>query len=106
MTEEDFSGDNVDKLAAGRSKRKKVDEDDLTRRMSMKDMMRQSYEALEVLKAGEKAVEKAAGRSPILKAPEKCSREVARASQQAAEKASREGANKHYKEMVSEMIEI
>jgi hypothetical protein len=29
VTEEDFSGDDVDKLAAGRSKRKKVDEDDL-----------------------------------------------------------------------------
>ena len=30
VTEEDFLGDDVDKLAAGRSKWKKVDEDDFT----------------------------------------------------------------------------
>jgi hypothetical protein len=70
VIEEDFSGDDVDKLAAGRSKRK-VDEDDLARRMSVKDVMLQSREALEILKAREEA----AGRSPKLKAPEKCSRE-------------------------------
>jgi hypothetical protein len=94
VTEDDFSGNDVDKLAAGRSKRKKVDEDDLARRMLVKDVMRQSREALEVLKAREEAAEKGAGRSPKLKAPKKCSREVARASRQAAEKASREGADK------------
>jgi hypothetical protein len=94
VIEEDFSGDNVDKLAAERSKRKKVDEDDLARRMLVKDVMFQSREALEVLKTWEEPVEKGAGRSPKLKAPEKCSREVARASRQVAEKASREGADK------------
>jgi hypothetical protein len=62
--------------------------------MSVKDVMRQSHEALEVLKAQEEAAEKGAGRSPKLKAPEKCSREVARASRQAAEKASREATDK------------
>lgn len=85
VTKEDFSGDDVDKLAVGRSKQKKVDEDDLARRMS-KDVMRQSRKALEMLKAREEATKKGAGRSPKFKVPEMCSQEVARASRQAAEK--------------------
>ena len=94
VTEEDFSGDDIDKFGAGRSKWKKVDEDALCRRQSVRDLMQESHEALEELKAWEEAAEKAATRSPKVKGPKKCSREVARASRQAAEKASHEGADK------------
>ena len=94
VIEEDFSCDDVDNLAIGRSMWKKVDEDDLAQRMSVRDVMRQSHEALEVLKVWEEATEKGAGRSSKFKALEKCFSEVVRASRQVVEKASCEGADK------------
>jgi hypothetical protein len=73
VTDDDFEDKDVDKLAKGRSKRKKVGHVDLAR---AREIVQQREEALQLLKEREEAAKKA-------------SREVVqRASRKAAEKAT------------------
>jgi hypothetical protein len=57
MTEDDFEDKDVDKLAKGRSKQKKVGHVDLAR---AREIVKQSEEALQFLKERKEAAEKAA----------------------------------------------
>jgi hypothetical protein len=57
MTEDDFEDEDIDKLAKGRSKRKKVGHVDLAR---AREIVKQSEEAFQLLKEREEAAEKAA----------------------------------------------
>jgi hypothetical protein len=81
-SDDDFEGTEVDKLGAGRSKRKKF-EGSLERAIAAKDLQKRGEQALAAVKARRDAVEKAS-REVSRSAPPKCSRE-------AAERASREG---------------
>ena len=51
VTEEDFSGDDIDKLGTGKLKRKKVGEDAIAQIQSVKELMQDSHQALEEIKA-------------------------------------------------------